>query len=145
MEILLRCPHCGEAVPASPVLPALRCSAEVYALLGPALVRRRQERFLVVGLDSRNRVIRRHLVAVGSLGAVVVHPREVFAPLLRDRAAAAILVHNHPSGDPTPSGEDLELTRRLVEAGRLLGIPVLDHLVVGRDGYSSLLDLGALS
>jgi DNA repair protein RadC len=141
---LICCPRCGEAVPAEPVPPALRCSAEAYALLGRSLARHRQERFYVVSLDSRNRLIRRHLVAVGSLAAVVVHPREVFAPLLRERAAAAIVMHNHPSGAVEPSPEDLEITKRLDDAGRLLGIPLLDHVIVGRSGYFSFRDAGRL-
>jgi DNA repair protein RadC len=116
----------------------------VYSLLGPTLARKKQERFLVVALDARNRIIARHLVAVGSLAACVVHPREVFSPLIRDHAAAAILVHCHPSGSPEPSQEDRDLTRRLVDAGKLMGIPVLDHLVVGREGYHSFRDAGGI-
>ncbi len=122
--------------------PTLRCSAEAYEALGASLARRTQERFWVVALDARNRPLSRHLVAQGSLTSCMVHPREVFAPLVRRRAAAAILVHNHPSGDPTPSPEDERLTERLAEAGRLLGIPVLDHLVIGRRGYYSFRDEG---
>ena len=122
--------------------PCLRCSAEAYEAIGASLARRTQERFWVVALDARNRPLSRHLVAQGSLASCMVHPREVFAPLVRRRAAAAILVHNHPSGDPTPSPEDERLTERLVEAGRLLGIAVLDHLVVARDGYYSFRDAG---
>jgi DNA repair protein RadC len=127
-----------------PAVPSLRCSADVFALLGPGLARRTHERFLVVGLDARNRPASRHLVAQGSLATCVVHPREVFAPLVRRRAAAAILVHNHPSGDPAPSPEDERLTDRLVAAGSLLGIPVLDHLIVARLGYFSFRDAGRL-
>jgi DNA repair protein RadC len=138
------CPRCGEAIPAEPGPPSLRCSAEVYDLLARPLARSRQERFYVVSLDARNRVIRKHLVAVGSLASVVVHPREVFRPLVRDGAAAAIVLHCHPSGDPRPSAEDDEITRRLVEVGRLLGIPVLDHVIVGREGYHSFRDAGTL-
>ena len=139
-----RCPTCGQLLLAEAALPTLRCSAEAYEALRGSLCRRRSERFLVLALDARNRIIRHHLVAVGSLASVVVHPREVFAPLIRDRAAAAILAHNHPSGDAGPSTEDLELTKRLAEAGRLLGIPVLDHLVFGRGTYHSFRDSGAL-
>jgi DNA repair protein RadC len=130
--------------PAEKRPPGLRCSAEVHALVARSLARRRQERFLVVALDARNRPLSRHLVAVGTLASCVVHPREVFAPLLRRRAAAAILVHNHPSGDATPSPEDLDLTDRLTRAGQLLGIPVLDHLVIGREGYFSFRDAGRM-
>ena len=125
-------------------VPSLRCSAEAYRVLGRSLARRTHERFLVVALDARNRPISRHLVAQGSLASCMVHPREIFAPLVRRHAAAAILVHNHPSGDPTPSPEDERLTERLVEAGRLLGIPVLDHLIVARHGYCSFRDAGRI-
>ncbi len=141
----LRCPRCGEAVAPYQMPPSLRCSAEVVALLGGGLARRRHERFYVVALDARNRVIRRHLVAAGSLTTCIVHPREVFAPLLRDRAAAAILLHNHASGDPQPSPEDETLTARLVEVGRLIGIPVLDHVIVARRGYLSFRDEGRMA
>jgi DNA repair protein RadC len=116
----------------------------VFAVLQRRLARRRQERFLVVALDARNRIIRHHVVALGSLAVCVVHPREVFGPVIRDRAAAVILVHNHPSGDPTPSPEDVELTDRLAKAGQLLGITVLDHLVIGKEGYFSFRDAGKI-
>jgi DNA repair protein RadC len=141
---LSHCPRCGEAVSFDPPPPGLRCSAEVYALIGPSLAKRRQERFYVIALDARNRIIRRHLVAVGSLASVTVHPREVFAPLVRDRAAAALLLHNHPSGVEQPSPEDYQITQRLADAGKLLGIPVLDHIIVGRNGYYSFRDAGTL-
>ena len=141
---MICCPRCGEAVPTASSSPSLRCSAEVYGLLGKTLARSRQERFYVVSIDARNRVLRRHLVAVGSLAAVVVHPREVFRPLILDGAAAAIVLHSHPSGDPRPSVEDQEITERLAKAGLLLGIVVLDHLVVGREGYYSFRDAGKL-
>lgn len=141
---MICCPKCGEAMRSASDPPPLRCSAEVYEEVGRSLVRRRQERFVVVALDARNRIIARHVAAVGSLAACIVHPREVFAPLIHDRAASTILVHNHPSGDPTPSPEDVELTERLAKAGRLLGIIVLDHLVVGRDGYYSFRDADRL-
>ncbi len=140
----LCCPRCGESVSAEISPPGLRCSVEAYELLGRALARSRREKFYVVSLDARNRVLRKHLVAVGSLASVTVHPREVFAPLVRDRAAAAIILHCHPSGDASPSEEDRLLTARLVEGGRLLGIPVLDHLIVGRGGYHSMRDAGTL-
>ncbi len=140
----LRCPRCGEAVEPNPPRDALRCSAEVAARFGRGFARRRHERFYVVALDARNRVIRRHLVAAGSLTSCVVHPREVFAPLIRDRAAATILLHNHPSGDPQPSPEDEALTRRLAEVGCLIGIAVLDHVIVARGGYYSFRDSGKL-
>ena len=90
-----------------------------------------QEVFWVVALDSRHAIIKEIEVVRGSLTGVEVHPREVFRPLIRLSAAAAIVAHNHPSGDPTPSEDDLELTYRIHNAGILLGIPVLDHIIVG--------------
>ncbi len=101
-----------------------------------------RESFWVVALDVRNRVIRPVRVAEGHQEGVQVHPREVFRQLVRLGASACVLVHNHPSGDVSPSAEDLALTRRLEEVGRLLGIRVLDHVVVGQSGYESLAALG---
>ena len=97
----------------------------------------------MVLLDGRHRVVRHELVSQGTLTASLVHPREVFRPALREGAAAVLLVHNHPSGDPTPSREDREITERLVRAGELLGVPVLDHVVVAERGFASLRERGA--
>ena len=93
-----------------------------------------REVFGILVVDTRNRVTAMHIVSVGSLNGSLVHPREVFKAAILGNAAAIILFHNHPSGDPDPSREDRELTRRLVKAGRILGIEVLDHLVLGDDG-----------
>ena len=90
-----------------------------------------REEFHVVTLDTKNHVIDTHLVSVGTLDASLVHPREVFRPAIKDAASSVILVHNHPSGDPTPSREDFAVTKRLEEAGQNLGIDVLDHIVLG--------------
>jgi DNA repair protein RadC len=105
----------------------------------------RQEEFHVLLLNTQNAVIGEVMITRGILDASVVHPREVFAPALVEAAAAVILVHNHPSGDPTPSPADQEITRQLVEAGRVLGIPVRDHVVIGNGRYVSFLDLGLLA
>lgn len=123
----------------------IRSPADVYRHFHPLLRDAPHERFLVVLLDGRHRVIRPVLTSQGTLTASLVHPREVFAPALREPAAAIVLVHNHPSGDPTPSREDVEVTARLAAAGDLLGIPVLDHVVVAEQGYASLRDDGALA
>ena len=104
----------------------------------------RQEEFHVLLLSTQNAIIRDMMVTRGILDASVVHPREVFAPALAEAAAAVILVHNHPSGDPTPSPADREVTRQLVDAGRVLGIPVRDHVVIGNGRYASFLDLGLI-
>ncbi len=90
----------------------------------------RQEEFHIVTLDTKNQIIGTHQITVGTLDASLVHPREVFRPAIRDAASSIILAHNHPSGDPTPSPQDLEVTKRLEDAGQLMGIDVLDHIVV---------------
>lgn len=95
------------------------------------------EVFLAVLLDVKHRPLREERVSVGILDGSLIHPREVFAAAVRDRAAAVILVHNHPSGDPAPSAQDREVTRRLRAAGGILGIPVLDHVIVGDGSYFS--------
>jgi DNA repair protein RadC len=103
-----------------------------------------QEHFYVLLLDGRHRILGEEVVSLGTLTASLVHPREVFRPALRASAAALILVHNHPSGDPEPSPEDRSVTERLGRAGELLGIPVLDHVVVAERGFRSLRDEGCL-
>lgn len=98
----------------------------------------RQEEFHIVTLDTKNQVIDTHRITVGTLDASLVHPREVFRPAIKDAAASIILVHNHPSGDATPSPEDKAVTRRLEQCGELVGITILDHIVLGRDCQSSI-------
>ncbi|GFO56718.1 DNA repair protein RadC [Geomonas sp. Red276] len=95
-----------------------------------------KEYFIALHLDGKNRILAVDICSVGSLNQSIVHPREVFKTALLSSAAAVILMHNHPTGDPTPSTEDLEVTRRLREAGDLLGIKVLDHIIVGSSYYS---------
>ena len=97
-----------------------------------------QEEFHVVTLNTKHKMIGSHLVTVGTLDASLVHPREVFRAAIKDAAASIILVHNHPSGDPTPSGADIDVTNRLTESGKLLGIDVLDHIVLGRENAISI-------
>jgi DNA repair protein RadC len=97
----------------------------------------KKEHFFVYYLDVRNTVIKRELVAIGILNSTLAHPREIFEPAVRHLAAQIILVHNHPSGDATPSEEDLLLTKRLIKAGKILGIEVLDHVIITKDGYFS--------
>src|SRR5262245_14204136 len=123
---------------------ALRSPEDVFRHFGARLRRIAQERFIVVLLDGRHRVLGEEMVSLGTLTASLVHPREVFRPALRASAAALILVHNHPSGDPTPSSEDRVVTERLVRAGEILGVRVLDHVVVAERGYVSLREEGTL-
>jgi len=108
------------------------------------IVGKKQEHFMCLSLTGADEVIEARVVSVGLLDAALVHPREVFADPIVDRAAAVILAHNHPSGRAEPSSEDLALTRQLSEAGRLLGIPVRDHIIVTRQGLVSLRALGHL-
>lgn len=91
-----------------------------------------QESFHVLTVNARNGLINRHLVSLGLADASLIHPREVFRAAISDGASAIVLVHNHPSGDPMPSAEDLRITRQMVEAGKVVGIVVLDHVIVGR-------------
>ena len=116
----------------------------VYESLRGRLGKSPEERFVVLLLDSKRRKLRDVEVARGSSNTVLVDPRAVFRPAVRESAAAVVLAHNHPSGDRRPSGHDVRLTEVLVDAGRTLGIPVLDHLVVVDGGFSSLAELGVV-
>ena len=121
---------------------AIRGPDDVYRHFFPGLRFLSHERFMVLLLNGRHRVLGQQVVSQGTLTASLVHPREVFRPALREAAAALILVHNHPSGDPTPSSEDREVTLRLAKAGEILGVRVLDHVIVAERGYCSLRDEG---
>jgi len=101
-----------------------------------------QEHFVAIYLNTKNQVIHKQSIFIGSLNASIVHPREVFKEALRRSSASIICVHNHPSGDPTPSREDIEVTKRLVECGKIIGIDVLDHLIIGDTKYISLKEKG---
>jgi len=105
---------------------------------------RRREYFVTLLLDGKNRILLEEQVSEGSLNQSIVHPREVFSRAVKESAAAVILVHNHPSGDPGPSREDREITRRLKEAGEILGIRVLDHIIIGDGSYFSFVEQGLL-
>ncbi|MBI3565365.1 MAG: DNA repair protein RadC, partial [Elusimicrobia bacterium] len=124
--------------------PVVDC-ARAAAGLVPASVRgARKEHFLVLCLNARRQLVHCETVSVGTLSASLVHPREVFSPAIAHASAAVVAVHNHPSGDPTPSAEDREVTRRLSRAGELLGIPLADHVVVSETGFFSFREHGLL-
>ena len=127
----------------SPHAP-IRCSNDVADALRPRLRGETREHFFALPLDVRQRPIAEILVAVGSLSACAVAPGDVFRLVLKEAAAGVIFVHNHPSGEPSPSVEDIGLTERLRQAGALLGIKVLDHVILGHDGHFSFLDAGLL-
>jgi DNA repair protein RadC len=122
----------------------VRDGADVFRRCHAAMRDLRVEQFRAILLDGKHRVLREELVSQGTLTSAPVHPREVFAPAIRHSAAAVVLVHNHPSGDPSPSADDLDITRRLVDVGNLVGIRVLDHVIVGDGAYASLADRGLL-
>jgi DNA repair protein RadC len=123
---------------------AYRSSQDAFAHFHERLCDYRKELFLALLLDSKNRLIREVQVSEGSLNASIVHPREVFAPVLRESASAVLFVHNHPSGDPTPSPEDIDITERLKQVGEIMGVRVLDHIIIGNGEYVSLADRGML-
>lgn len=122
-----------------------RSGADIFRHYHLTLRDLQKEQFWVVLLDGKNRVKQEVRVSEGSLTASLVHPREVFAPAIRASAGALVFVHNHPSGDPTPSVEDVEITRRLCSVADLVGIRVLDHVVVGDGTYVSFLERGLLT
>jgi DNA repair protein RadC len=136
----------GKRVLAAPLSTGTRIgsSADLFRHYYPILRDLRHEIFKVVLLDAKHTIIRDMTVSEGSLTLSVVHPREVFNPAVRESAAAVIFVHNHPSGDPQPSAEDRMLTTRLIEAGEVLGIQVLDHVIIGDRQYISFADKGWL-
>ncbi len=125
-------------------LGQLRSSREIFDHLHPRLRDLPVEQFLGIYVNGKNRVIRELMISQGILTASLVHPREVFAPAIRLRAAGIILAHNHPSGDPEPSAEDIEVTRRLSAVGELVGIRILDHVVIGDGRYVSFLERGMI-
>lgn len=103
-----------------------------------------QEHFVVLFLNTKNQIIHRQTIFIGSLNASIVHPREVYREAVKRSAASIIVAHNHPSGDPSPSQEDIHVTRRLVESGKMIGIEVLDHLIIGDRKFVSLKEKGYL-
>lgn len=119
-----------------------RCSADVYEQFRERLAIEIVEIFIAVLLDNKHRKLRDVMVSKGSLTASIVHPRDVFTQIVRHSAAAVVFVHNHPSGDPTPSREDLDITRRLRQVGDIMGVRILDHIVIGRGRYVSFVDDG---
>lgn len=130
---------------------SMKAAERVEAVHGPAdaaryaiprLRHEQREHFVAMLLDRRNHILAMHDVSIGSQSASIVHPREVFRTAIQHSAASLIVLHNHPSGDPTPSPEDIEVTQRLVDAGKIMDIPVLDHIVLGGDKFISLKEEG---
>lgn len=122
----------------------IKTPLDVHNLLKDKMRYYDREYFKAVLLDTKHQVISVDIISIGSLDASLVHPRELFKNSIKKSAAAIILAHNHPSGDPTPSGEDMEVTRRLVKAGDIVGIQILDHVIIGKGGFVSLKEKGIL-
>jgi len=116
---------------------SFRCSEEVASYYVPILKDLKKEQFRVLLLDRKNKIMKDELISQGSLTSSLVHPREVINPAIRESAASVIFLHNHPSGDPAPSLDDIEVTRRLCKSFDIVGINVLDHIIVGCEGYFS--------
>jgi len=132
------------AVEAESAEPAIRSPADVYRICGPAMRDLSVEEFRLLVLDTQHRVVRNVLITRGLLDSSLVHPREVFRAAIAEAAAGIVVVHNHPSGNPAPSADDRSVTRQLTEAGRLLDVPVYDHVIVGGARYFSFAEAGLL-
>ena len=122
--------------------PTIRCAEDVYNLLYLKLKSLKQEHLIGVYLDTRNKVIKIKTLFIGTLDASVIHPREILKTAIDVSAASIIIAHNHPSGDPSPSKEDKIMTKQVMNAGKIMGIPILDHLIIGDNQYTSLRELG---
>ncbi len=127
-----------ESYPESGKKPSIKTPDEVMSLVKSRLRGKKKEHFLVLLLDTRGKLIKISEISVGSLDSSIVHPREVFKEAMSASAASVIFVHNHPSGDPEPSEDDIKLTEKLAQAGEIVGIDVLDHIIIGDKNYSSL-------
>jgi DNA repair protein RadC len=136
----------GRRMQAEPdeVRPIIRSPEDVARHMVPLLRDRTNEAFFVLLLDAKNALRSKVEITSGTLNASLVHPREVYKVAIDQRAASIIVVHNHPSGNPDPSREDTEVTRQLAEAGRIVGIPLHDHLIVAGDRFTSLAEKGLL-
>jgi DNA repair protein RadC len=126
--------------------PIIKSPAEVYRAATQllALHEEPEEHFCIFCLNAKNKIVGVHTISIGSVNATIVHPREVFKAAMLNNASAIICLHNHPSGDPEPSREDIETTKRLVEAGEILGIRVLDHIIIGEQRYLSMGEKGLM-
>lgn len=117
---------------------AIKSPKDVYNLFIDELREKKKEHLYVLLLDTQNSLISKHLISVGTLNSSLLHPREIFNPAIKESANAIILIHNHPTGNVEPSIEDKQITNRLKEIGELLGIPLLDHVIIGKENYASI-------
>ncbi|XMB87387.1 DNA repair protein RadC [Mycoplasmatota bacterium WC44] len=114
----------------------------IFNLLRYEMCSLKQEHFICLFLDSKNNIITKKTLFIGSLNISIVHPREIFKWAVKLSSASIIIVHNHPSGDPTPSSQDIDITKKIIDSGNIIGITVLDHIIIGRDCFLSLSELG---
>lgn len=130
----------------SPIMPKYRIDHPVHAynLIKDEIAAEKREHFIVILQDTKGYVICHEIVSIGTLSQTLVHPREVFYPAIRHKAASMIVAHNHPSGDPAPSPQDIDLTKKLLQASQLMGIPLHDHLIIGRESYLSMRQMGGI-
>lgn len=125
-------------------MPPISCPDDVFKLLNPKLKFKKKEHFIGLFLDTRKRLIKEETMFIGTLDTSVIHPREILKSAIKESASALIIAHNHPSGDPKPSSEDIRITKQIVKAGDIIGIPVLDHVIIGLQEYTSLRDDGEI-
>jgi DNA repair protein RadC len=124
--------------------PKISSMDDVVQIVKPMIADSNKEFFMALYLNTKNGVIKQEIISIGSLNANVVHPREVFKTDCMISASSIIVAHNHPSGDPTPSREDIEITKKLAEAGKMMGIELLDHVIIGNDRYYGFKESGQL-
>jgi len=122
----------------------IKNAEDVYNYFKDTLANKNKEHFIALFLDTKNRIIGEEVVSVGTLNSSIIHPREVFSSAIKASANAIVLVHNHPSGDCKPSKEDEQVTKMLCDAGKILGIKVLDHVIIGKDGFVGVKEVGGL-
>ena len=116
---------------------SIKSAKDVFQYASQKILDDKKEQFMILLLDTKNRVIKDEIISIGTLNASIIHPREIFKSAIKESANSIILVHNHPSGEPEPSQEDTEITEKLFDAGELLNIKVLDHVIIGKDNYYS--------
>jgi len=119
--------------------PTVTSPEAAYKIIKDIIGNKSQEHFLVLFLDTRKRLITHEVVFIGTLNTSIIHPREVFLRAIQHSSASIIIAHNHPSGDPSPSKDDLKITHQLIKAGQIIGIPVLDHIIIGINNYKSII------
>lgn len=118
----------------------ITCAKDVFEHCSPSVSGLDREQFIILHLDAKNIIIKDEIISIGTLTGTIVHPREVFKTAIKENTYSVVLVHNHPSGDPSPSEDDTKMTEKLLTSGEILGIKVLDHVIIGKEGYYSFKD-----